>query len=79
MSYAGRPIEEIVMLATDIIENAPKDDMVGYVLHCMIPAAQQAYFEYGDEFVYGYHVSTAIHCAEQVARELTENGMINLS
>ena len=77
-SYTGISTNEILLIAADIVECAPKNDIVGYVINVMIPAAEQHFLEYGDEITCGYRISSVIYNAEKIAQELEKTGKITI-
>jgi len=78
INYPGYSADEIMSLAVDIVEGA--EFSTNYVENVLIPAAEDTIATEGDAFIrmydHGYHLSTAINCARQIASELEEKGYI---
>ena len=82
--FPGRSVEEIMALAADIMEFAPRGadgiQAVDYVYFCLLPAAWDALEQYGDhQLEIGYSYSTVTTCGLDVAYQIEKNGFIDIS
>ena len=80
-NFPGRTIEEIISLASDIMNEKGQNSATSYVINKMLPAAADAIYDNGDYYMesLGYSLSTVTTCAEKIAGMIDKTGMVDIS